>query len=215
MAQTRTAARRNSGGRGAYAETVGGERIPARLVEQAKRRYESFHWGISHKKITHIKDGILPEVLTQVGSLKSMFIRSPEGEYELIFPKGCHLAFDPVSKSERLYVVTPDWFRNNVRNLLKYDRARLPLNEIAKAAGGRQVKYKLPEMDARPLAVVTHVIYRTTKQGDGTSDYIHTLGEDTMESKFVERVPILAADNSGRLWLCGGAYSCPDPGITD
>ena len=187
----------------------------AKLLNRGQARYRDFHWGITHKKVTEIKDGILPAVLTEIGKLKSLYVRDPDGEYELALPPGCSLSFDPIHKSERIYVICPDSFRNKVRNLMKHDRARMDLNALAKAAGGRQAAYPYPKLNARPIGVATHVIYFTEKQGDGKSNYIHEFGEETAKLKFTECVPILAADDSGRLWLVGGNYTCPDPGITD
>lgn len=185
------------------------------LVNRGVERYRSFHWGVEHRKVTDVRDGLLPPVLTEVGKLHSLYLRTPDGEFELALPRGCQLTFDPNHASERLYIICPPDFREKIRALMKHDRSRMNLNEIAAYAGGRQTRYPYPSMNARPLGVVTHVVYFTTKKGDGPSGYIHEFGEETAKVKFVERVPILAADDSGRLWLCGGAYTCPDPGITD
>jgi hypothetical protein len=66
----------------------------------------------------------------------------------------------------------------------------------------------------KPIGILTGLVYYTHKKGDENpgnprSYYIHKMGE---MSKFY---PILAGDAQGRLWLAGGNYSCPSPGITD
>jgi hypothetical protein len=61
--------------------------------------------------------------------------------------------------------------------------------------------------------VLHHVVYRTEKLGEdtpGANPYIHEHGKE--HAKGVK--PILAADASGRLWICGGDYICVPAGIT-
>jgi hypothetical protein len=53
------------------------------------------------------------------------------------------------------------------------------------------------------------VVYFTHKKDDGPSFYIHRMGEMTCY------FPIIACDRQGRLWICGGNYTSPTPGITD
>jgi hypothetical protein len=56
---------------------------------------------------------------------------------------------------------------------------------------------------------MTAVVYFTQKKDDGPSYYIHRMGEMTCY------FPLLCCDAKGRLWICGGNYTSPTPGITD
>jgi hypothetical protein len=63
------------------------------------------------------------------------------------------------------------------------------------------------------VGVLKSVIYHTHKageEGNRAFDYEHHFGRE--HSRGI--VPILACDVSGRLWVCGGSYRCPLPGIT-
>jgi len=77
-------------------------------------------------------------------------------------------------------------------------------------AGGRHGRRSdYPHVIAKPLGVLTGVMYFAHKKGDGPSAYLHEMGEQTCH------FPILACDEHGRLWICGGNYLVPTPGITD
>lgn len=85
----------------------------------------------------------------------------------------------------------------------------MPLSDLAKAVGGRHGGQEYGDIVAAPLGILTHLVYATEKQGDGFNNYIHKLGEESGIR------PALAADNAGRLWIVGGNYTSPTPGITD
>ena len=70
-------------------------------------------------------------------------------------------------------------------------------------------RHGYPDVMVKPLGAVTAVVYQTHKKGDGPSYYIHQMAE--ISGKF----PFLGVDNRGRLWLAGGNYTSPNPGITD
>ena len=76
--------------------------------------------------------------------------------------------------------------------------------------GGRHAKKDdYPNVKVRPIGILTNVVYGTEKQGDGYSFYIHHMGEESGIQ------PALGVDRRGRLWVLGGNYTSPTPGITD
>jgi hypothetical protein len=101
------------------------------------------------------------------------------------------------------------WTRN--------DAPRMEMNQLAALAGGRHGKLQdYPDLEVKPIGILTAVVYRTEKEGDytpGASDkksfYIHKMAE------LSHYYPILACDDTGRLWILGGNYTAPTPGITD
>lgn len=122
------------------------------------------------------------------------------------------LCFDPDHPGDRLYMaLDPEvegvlakrfWTENQVEP--RY------LSEWAHLTGGRHSRLGgYPKLKAKPVGIMTAVVYFTRKKDDGKSFYIHRMGEVSCT------YPILACDAEGRLWVCGGAYTSPTPGITD
>ena len=66
-----------------------------------------------------------------------------------------------------------------------------------------------PDIKVKPIGILRNVVYATPKKGDGFSLYIHEMGEETGIK------PALCVDKTGRLWIIGGDYTCPVPGITN
>jgi len=130
---------------------------------------------------------------------------------------GSHLCFDPNHPNERLYLLTHPEFSERMtkkdRNLPGYENGtkyrETSLSEMAAAVGGRHGTPDYPDVGAAPVGILTHVVYATEKKGDGYSFYIHKMGEESGIR------PALAIDAKGRLWIVGGAYRSPSPGITD
>lgn len=184
-------------------------------VKRVVAAYTDFHWGYAPEELLHINDPLLPDV-AGIGRLIALHV-GEEGESELLFPQGkrphsrSYIAFDPTHPVDRIHLVTPAAHRN--RTAAQYARTPKPyrrtLDELARAAGGRQAEHRYPAVRGVYLAPVKEVIYFTSKKGDGPSFYIHEFGEESGVR------PDLAADQDGRCWLVGGNYTCPRPGITD
>ncbi len=86
----------------------------------------------------------------------------------------------------------------------------IEMNKLAALAGGKQGKMQdYPDLEVKVVGVMTAVVYFAEKEGDGPSYYIHKMAEISHEP------PILACDDLGRLWIIGGSYTSPDPGITN
>jgi len=183
-----------------------------KLSTNARKRYDSSHWVNSENprrdkpRVYEIPDGEnLPDTLTKMGDLLEIKIsRGPTLE----FSPDSILAFSP-RIDERMYnVLTPE-AKKKAKKLIKGDKPWVSLTEAADKAGGRQADFTYPDIQVQVIGPAKHVIYHTEKMGDGPSDYIHTLGEESGTR------PLLTVDKKGRLWFAGGNYSVPDEGITD
>jgi len=194
--------------------------------------YREWHWGIDPKHLIKWNDPELdahlmkhnPDAeLVECGRLVELHVREPGNRQDTIIRlnrkegNGSHLAFDPHHPHQRLYILAHPDFRS--RMLGKYRKnpdykggskyRAMPLVEIAKRAGGRHATRDYLPVEAAPVGILTHVVYATEKKGDGYSQYIHKLGEESGIR------PVLAVDGYGRPWVAGGNYTSPTPGITD
>jgi len=193
-------------------------------VRQGSKSYEDWHWGLGSQKVVDWKDPDMPPTLIECGRLIRMHVRAPGGgthprrkrdtmiELSRSTSANSHVAFDPEHPDERLYLLLSPSARPTIKERF-WDHNNLPatnLNQMAAHAGGRHGKRRdYPSVAVKPVGVLTAVVYYTHKKGDGPSYYIHQMGE------LSHNFPILCVDKKGRLWLAGGNYTCPSPGITD
>jgi hypothetical protein len=179
-------------------------------------RFTSSHWGIPPTAVYDIDDPDLPDELVMMGHLREIQLVDADGDKLRMdwFPKkGCILAFSADNR-EHLYLICDEKTQKRNRKLL---RKKNPdgsgdyyrLTDLAKHAGGRQAKWDHAPVDVQLLGTATDVVYATDKAGDGFSEYIHALGEETGVQ------PYVTVDRRGRLWFAGGNYTVPDEGITD
>lgn len=189
-----------------------------RKTQEAARRYEVDHWGEQPRHVYEFDDPDLPAHLVQMGLLREFTIDPGEDigdPFDLILPaKGCHLAYTN-DKATRLYALLPtgEQSRNKREFWDKGRTARVPqydLAEVAKLIGGRQARFPYPRVRVMVIGYATHVVYTTTKKGDGKSNYIHEFGEERGGIP-----PALCVDPTGRLWLAGGSYYVVEAGITN
>lgn len=179
-------------------------------VARLKKVYEDWHWGSPAKKLIRVNDPLVPDVVG-IGVLRE-FQLGPQ-RVALPIPAGCWIAFDPDHPCERLHIVLSPTFREEVRNTVKHAKLLMPLQKIAELTRGDQAGEPMPNLQAAPIEVLESVTYFTHKageEGNRAFDYQHDFGKE--HSRGIK--PILAADVSGRLWVCGGSYRCPLPGIT-
>jgi hypothetical protein len=196
-------------------------------IARGGKKYEDWHWGIGSQKVVDWDDSDMPRTLIECGRLIRLHIRAPNGGKSPTHPRrkrdtmielsrkaseNSFIAFDPDHPDERLYLLLDHsaspaiehrfWDENHVQPM--------HLNEVARLAGGRHGKRSdYPSVAVKPVGVLTALVYYTSKKGDGASYYIHKMGE------LSQNFPILCADAKGRLWIAGGNYTCPTPGITD
>ena len=192
------------------------------MAKHVKKAYTDWHWGIEPTQKINWEDKDLPDHLVQCGSLVEIHYRpfgeldNPDHEDSIIEltgkdKKGSHIAFDPDHKNQRLYFLLHPAAQGEIKTHL-YKKCQNPsatLSELSKTAGGKHAAKDYPKVRAKPIGVMTNVVYATHKKGDGPSSYIHTMGEESGVK------PILAADSRGRLWFAGGDYTSPNPGITN
>ena len=174
-----------------------------------------------------------PGAVIECGNLARIHFRAPAGEgthprrrrdttltLSLPMAKKSYLVFDPESPDERLYMCIDKGACNSISQRFWVGNSvpARTLSQWATLAGGRHAKTATrptlsrggyPAVRAKPMGVMTAVVYYTHKKADGPSFYIHRFGEISCT------FPILACDKQGRIWVCGGSYKNPTPGITD
>ena len=196
--------------------------------------YEEWHWGVPSSGRTDWKDADIDHALAihaksnkknpkaepslvECGRLVEVHFREPGKRKDTIIrltreeANGSHLCFDPNHPAQRLYMLCSPKFRDRIKQsfLRNPQYQSVGLSELARIAGGRHALRDYANVSAMPLGVCTHVVYACDKKGDGYSFYIHKLGEETGIN------PLVAADAKGRLWMAGGDYTVPNPGITN
>lgn len=189
-----------------------------------REEYTKWHWGIEPANVMEWDDPDLEDLdFVECGRLVELHVREPGQRRDTIVRlnrkemNGSHLVFDPNHPHQRLYILSHPDFQRRVHQAYRRNpeykggskyRA-MPLVQIAKQVGGRHATRDYLDIEAAPVGILTHVVYATEKKGDGFSQYIHKLGEESGIR------PALAADDQGRLWIVGGNYTSPTPGITD
>jgi hypothetical protein len=182
--------------------------------------YTRWHWGKEPTQQVDWNDPQLPDYLVECGRLVELHLRplesNPKRKDQIIkFKKAnanaSHLAFDPDHPSQRLYILLNGGARRRMKKL--WDKSKYDTHtqfEIADMVGGRHGKQNdYPKVKVRPIGILTNIVYGTEKEGDGFSFYIHALGEESGIQ------PAIGVDKRGRLWVLGGNYTSPEPGITD
>jgi len=180
--------------------------------------YTDWHWGIPPSSVVNWDDDDFPDDMIECGKLIELRFRRPNDlrdtrlRIKHPYTPTSHLAFDPSHESERLYILLHPKVQEAVKEKYWKDSPYTPtdLNTVARMAGGlhgKKADYR--SNPVKPIGVMTGVVYGTEKKGDGYSYYIHRMGEESGVR------PVLATDNRGRLWIAGGNYTSPTPGITD
>lgn len=205
-------------------------------LESGKAKAAAWHWYApeefekEHLKIIDWDDPDFPSgSLIQCGNMVRLHIRVPNARptevasrhprrkhdttitFGKTTAKGAHLCFDPDQKHHRLYILLPDAALRDVKARFWDNNpvSEAPLTHWALLAGGHHASSDYPEVMAKPIGILTALVYFTAKKDDGPSFYLHKLGEKTCH------FPILTCDEKGRMWICGGNYTAPTPGITN
>ena len=184
--------------------------------------YRKWHWNVGHVVEKEVDDDDLPDRLIETGRLVEFHYRPTSFSYN---PKrkdkiyklnrkdsnNSHLAFDPDHPFERLYFVTAPSLQKKLKREFwqNSDWDGRKLNELAPVIGGKHGTKDYPDVEVKPLGIMTAVVYATEKGKDGYSFYIHKMGEESGIQ------PAIGVDSQGRLWLIAGNYTNPVPGITD
>ncbi|MAH47451.1 hypothetical protein CMI37_16625 [Candidatus Pacearchaeota archaeon] len=206
-------------------------RLTPSQIRKAKRAAADWKWFTPREfeqqlKMIEWDDPDYPDgVLIECGNLARIHFRAPAGESSrhprrrrdttITFSKPVarqsYLAFDPEHPDDRLYMLVKPSASAFLAERFWQDNPveAKALSEWAMLAGGRHSRGGYPNVMAKPVGVMTAVVYFCHKKDDGPSFYVHKMGE--MSCYY----PILCCDSRGRLWVCGGNYRNPTPGITD
>ena len=201
--------------------------------------YQKFHWGTNptHKKQVHIPGKPDDHEVSEIGLLTELHIdpfpgvsiphvsvagmteeaaEKPDlktlGEIAVTLDdyNNNHVVFDPQHPFHRIYLILSDSSKKSAREgLWKSSKSSTTLFQLAQKVGGHHAeKNDYPNVKVQPLGKLYYITYFTLKKTDKEScKYIHRLGEE----EGVE--PILAVSEDGNLWIAGGSYDCPIPGI--
>ena len=182
--------------------------------------YEKWHWGLGAKQEIDIDDDDLPDTLVECGRLAELHFwpvdgRTARKDKQLRLPEkianNSHLAFDPDHAFDRLYTILDPKYQKKIKKGY-WDRSSTKIfnpADIAQAVGGKHATNDYPDIEVKPIGILRNIVYACDKKGDGFSLYIHKMGEETGIK------PVLCVDKWGRLWIIGGDYTSPIPGITN
>jgi hypothetical protein len=193
------------------------------VLDKGEKLYEDWHWGLKPQEVVDWDDTDMPPMLIQCGKLIRLHVRAPNSgrhprrqrdamiEFSRAASANCHIAYDPDHPHERLYLLVVPSARKALCQRFWHGNSAPPssLAHLAHIAGGKHAKEDYPDVQAKPIGVLTAVVYFTHKKGDGPSYYIHHMGE------LSHHFPILVIDCEGRLWMAGGNYTTPVAGITN
>lgn len=202
---------------------------PRENPEQLARLFVEWHWGTQPTMLKRIVDSRLPARLVECGRLVQLEIETPDSTnprgftvQALTIPKNeqekNHIAFDPDHPNHRLYIILDDKTRQQTRKIFESSPYALtPLRFWAKLASGRHARGQggrvdvsdYPDIMVKPLGVLRTGGYATNKLPDGPSWYKHMMGEESGIR------PMLTITKDGMLWVAGGDYTSPSPGITN
>jgi|7_EtaG_2_1085326.scaffolds.fasta_scaffold18259_2 hypothetical protein len=216
----------------------------ARTTDDGFERYKKWHWGNPAREVKDIDEphlgddvrlieaGLLTELhvdpiagleipMVSMDSMTEEAARMGNEPQDLgviaVDPSDYnenHLGFDMDHPYDRLYVhLSPSSRKDAARYLWRKGEPSYSLYELAQAVGGHHANEDdYPDVRVQPVGVLFFVTYYTLKEDEGDtpspSKYIHRMGEEGG----VE--PLLAVSQDGRLWIAGGTYTCPYPGIT-
>ncbi len=198
-------------------------RTPRSFNNDYSKKYTDWHWGVGPAEVIDWDDPDLPENMIECGRLVRVHFRAPASvnprrerdtmiEFSRPVARRSYVAFDPAHPSERLYLLVSPKATKQLADRFFFDNSApaLPLGQMSLMVGGRHGKVDdYPNVMVKPIGVMTGLVYHTHKQDDGPSYYIHKMGEESAH------YPVLCCDAQGRLWIAGGNYTCPTPGITD
>ena len=190
------------------------------MSKDPAKEYRDWHWKKPHTTEIEINDESYPDTMVQAGKLVQLNFReihhNPKRKDKAIELtqseiNKSHLAFDPNHRFQRLYIVIPPKLQKQMKKEFWTNSTYPSKNPrvIAKALGGKHAMNDYPNIDVKPIGILTACIYETEKGSDGMSWYIHHMGEETGIR------PALTVDDEGRLWVIGGDYTSPIQGITN
>lgn len=189
-------------------------RISAAEEARLRKVYKSWHWGEPATRIVEA-DPDFPPHLVEIGLLLELHFVPFPGRKPVILAvedgdvNNNHVAFDADHRCQRIYLQLSRSSKRSAQDLWDRNGVTYPLASVAKSVGSKHAKGGYLSVEVQPLGKLTNLVYYTHKRGDGPSGYIHEMGEEGGVA------PVLCLSKDGRLWLAGGSYTCPNPGITN
>lgn len=198
--------------------------------------YKRWHWGVEPAFELELPTPPYPDKLVEIGRLCEIHLkknqkkgratkalkRNPNLFYKEIFENPIleversywndgFVFYDPEHENQRIYYWTDGQLKKELKEFYSVmNNNPRKLSELAEIAGGSHSDDDYPNLSAKPLGFVKNLAYFTYKLGDDPPlPYIHEMGEEG------GLYPIVALDQYGRLWYCGGSYTCPYAGITN
>lgn len=194
---------------------------PQENPRQLSQLYVEWHWGTEPTTMRRINDPRLPVHLVECGRLVQVEVETPDNANPrgfttqvITIPKNeqdkNHIAFDPDHPHQRLYILLDEKTKQQAKKIYASSPySPTPLKFWAKLAGGRHASGDYPDIQVKPLGILRTGGYATNKLPDGPSWYKHMMGEETGVR------PVLTVAQDGTLWVAGGDYTSPTPGITN
>ena len=200
-------------------------------------RFKRWHWGIEPTGKIEVPTPPYPKEMVEIGRLMEFNLsptqRIKNGQrinkrtYDIFDKKFLnetssieidkknvndnYVVFDHNEKNDRIYFINDKEVKDVFKDLYKeLETDTYSLHSLAKLAGGHHKRNYPNGIKVKPIGYVKDIVYFTHKKGDVPPlPYIHSMGEENGV------YPILGCDRYGRLWYCGGSYTCPYAGITN
>lgn len=202
-------------------------RLSESETQAGLRDYEDKHWGIPALEVVDWKDPEIPGPLAMMGRLVRLHVRAPADarmhprrqrdtkiEFSRALSSNSYVAYELNHPADRIQLLVEPRAASTFKQVFwnQNTASPVPLGHLASVAGGRHGRLGgYPNIQVKPVGVLTAIVYLTHKKGDGNEPnyYIHNVGEVSLH------YPLLAVDAKGRLWVAGGSMTVPSPGITD
>ena len=188
--------------------------------------YSQYHWGTNPTHEVETRSQHHSDKMVEYGRLYEIHVADDmvyghqKPDHILQIPEShlptSYLLFDSKKKKKPLMIeVDPETQEEFKKLYAENPNEPITLKNIAKMIGGYQSNRRYPNVRAKPLGYVTHIVYRTIKEVDGLSNYIHEFGEPYKKGEKWSQKPILAVDSKGEIFLCGGNYKSQIEGIVN
>jgi len=188
--------------------------------------YRIYHWGTEPSKKINTRSKHHSNHMVEYGRVCEIHLADSQedGKQEpdivLIIPEShlhtSHLLFDDAKKRKPLMIeLDPETQKEFAKLYEENPQPLQKLKEIAKLSSGYQANRRYPDIKAKPLGYCTHIVYRTIKESDGLTNYIHAFGEPYKRNEKWTNKPILAVAKDGEVFLCGGNYKSQIEGIVN
>lgn len=192
------------------------------------KRFEEAHWGIPSTRVFTYSgpfyDGYYPGQMPEMGKLNQLVYTplNARAKAAITFEGPTAILAFATTKDERLWPIYSEADGARLaREFPLSDLHRGDIQQWNQVFPGRHSSFPFYRytQNGRRIRLLRHTVgligvlhavaYNTEKKGDGPSVYHHTHGDESGD------YPGLVIDAHGRLFVVGGNYTVPNPGITD